>query len=149
MRHVLVWGSAGIGTLVALIAIIVLIGAMLPVAHHVTKSAVFSAPQQKLWDLAIANFHRTNDGSYAIVDQDPPQRLVTAIVKKGLPFGGRWTFHFEPAAGGTKLTITEDGEIYNPFFRFVSRFILGYEGSIDAFFAALHEAAGTGAASDH
>ena len=141
MRSVFVWGGAGLAAIAGAIVIVILIGLMLPVAHHVTKSRIFPVPRQLLWDMAIANFHRTNDGSYAIVEQRSPERLVTAIVKKGLPFGGNWVFEFASANGGTRLTITENGEIYTPFFRFVSRSILGYEGSIDAFFAALHEAA--------
>jgi hypothetical protein len=136
----LVWGGSALAAIAGAIVIAILIGSLLPVAHHVTKSRIFAVPRQQLWDMAIANFHRTNNGSYAIVEQQQPERLVTGIVKKGLPFGGRWTFEFASANGGTKLTITENGEIYNPFFRFVSRFILGYEGSIDAFFAALHAA---------
>jgi hypothetical protein len=32
--------------------------------------------------------------------------------------------------GRSRLQITEDGEIYNPIFRFVSRFFIGYEGTL-------------------
>jgi hypothetical protein len=35
------------------------------------------------------------------------------------------------------LTITERGEVYNPFFRFVSRYVMGHTQSIDEFMAAL------------
>ncbi len=37
------------------------------------------------------------------------------------------------AADGSHLNITERGEIYNPIFRFVSRFILGYNRTMDAY----------------
>lgn len=33
----------------------------------------------------------------------------------------------------TPLAITEDGEVYNPLFRFVSRFLMGYDSTIDTF----------------
>jgi hypothetical protein len=33
--------------------------------------------------------------------------------------------------------ITENGEIYNAFFRFVSRYIIGHHRTIDSFLAAL------------
>ena len=39
--------------------------------------------------------------------------------------------------GATTLTITEEGEIYNPVFRFMSRFIFGYHGTQHAFLKAL------------
>lgn len=35
------------------------------------------------------------------------------------------------------LTITENGEVHNPLFRFVSRFIMGYAATIDACLKAL------------
>lgn len=41
-----------------------------------------------------------------------------------------------PAAdGGTTLRITEDGEIYNPVFRFVSRFFMGYDRTAKTYLA--------------
>ncbi len=43
-----------------------------------------------------------------------------------MPFGGTWTFDIEPAGTGTQLTITEDGIVRNPIFRFVSRFVFGH-----------------------
>ena len=63
---------------------------------------------------------------------------MTRIADPQLPFGGTWTQEIAPDAGGCVVTITENGEIYNPIFRFVSRFILGYTSSIDAYLKALH-----------
>ncbi len=40
-----------------------------------------------------------------------PNRLVTTIVSEGLPYGGTWEYALEPLADGTKLTITENGEV--------------------------------------
>jgi hypothetical protein len=71
--------------------------------------------------------------TFEAVESNPPQRLVTQIEDKGLPFGGIWIFDVSPTAGGCRLNITERGEIYNPVFRFVSRFILGYTGTMDAY----------------
>jgi hypothetical protein len=34
---------------------------------------------------------------------------------------------------GTELTITENGEVYNPLFRFVSRFIMGHAATIEKY----------------
>jgi hypothetical protein len=52
-------------------------------------------------------------------------------------FGGTWTFEVEPAADGCNVTITERGEVYNPFFRFMGRFVLGYSGTLNAYLQAL------------
>jgi hypothetical protein len=39
---------------------------------------------------------------------------------------------------GSLLTITEHGEIYNPLFRSISRYLLGYTATIDNYLQALH-----------
>lgn len=140
MTTFLIWIGAVIGALLAVILIATGIGTILPVKHVASRTEAFAVPQQRLWDLAIAQFHKTNDGSYAILEQSPPHRFVTAIIKKDLPFGGTWTYEFAPSGTGTTLTITERGEVYNPFFRFVSRFVMGHTKSIDEFMAALRVA---------
>ena len=134
---ILKWGAAIAGMLAFLAIAAVTVGSLLPVAHQVSKSRTFSVSQTRLWDSTIAVFHRTNDGTYQILQADRPHRLVTGIVRKDLPFGGRWTYQFAGNDRQTTLTITEQGEIYNPLFRFMSRFVLGYYGSINGFLAAL------------
>ena len=42
-----------------------------------------------------------------------------------------------PTDAGTRLTITENGEVYNPIFRFVSRFFLGYTSTMESVLRAL------------
>ncbi len=51
----------------------------------------------------------------------------------GMPFAGTWSYDFSPeklpeiiSHGATTLSITEDGRIYNPFFRFLARYVFGY-----------------------
>ena len=66
-----------------------------------------------------------------VAESNPPQRLVTRIADPKLPFGGVWVFEIIPTADGCNLNITERGEIYNPVFRFVSRFVLGYTATLD------------------
>ncbi len=41
-----------------------------------------------------------------------------------------------PAPQGSTLTITEDGEVYNPIFRFMSRFVFGHEATMAAYLSA-------------
>jgi len=68
-----------------------------------------------------------------IVKSDPPLRMAARIADKGLPFGGMWIFDVSPTAEGCRLNITERGEIYNPIFRFVSRFLMGYHRTLDTY----------------
>ena len=41
------------------------------------------------------------------------------------------------AGGGSAITVTERGEVYNPAFRFLSKFVFGHESSIRSFLDAL------------
>jgi hypothetical protein len=68
-----------------------------------------------------------------IVESSPPSRMIARIADKGLPFGGAWIFDISPATEGCRLNITERGEIYNPLFRFVSRFVIGYQRTMDSY----------------
>lgn len=76
-----------------------------------------------------------------ILEFVPPRRLVMRIADPKLPFGGTWTYEISTAAGGgegsSTLRITEDGEIYNPIFRFVARFILGHTATMNGYLRAL------------
>ena len=155
----------GIGGLLVLIVLIVCaIGYMLPKSHVASASARFAAPPDSIWAsltdvpalprwrpglsrvelLPDENGHRgwrefgKNDAiTYRVVESVPPRRLVTRIADKNLPYGGSWTYDLSPDGSGTRLTITENGEIYNPIFRFVSRFVLGYTSTMDGVLRAL------------
>ena len=75
--------------------------------------------------------------TYRVVESAPPRRLVTRIADQNLPYGGSWTYDLTPDGSGTHLTITEHGEVYNPIFRFVSRFIMGHTSMMDGVLRAL------------
>jgi hypothetical protein len=66
-----------------------------------------------------------------VASVEPNKRLVTRIADPSLPFGGQWTYEILPAGDSTTLRITEDGEVYNPVFRFASRFIFGHSATIE------------------
>jgi len=78
--------------------------------------------------------------TYEIVESQPPTLLKRAIADKSLPFGGTWTWNIQPAGEGSSVTITENGEVYNPIFRFVSRFVIGHTRGIDKYLAMLEAA---------
>ena len=154
---------AGI-VLAGLVAAVVITGMLLPVAHVATRSARLKQPPGRIWALITGdqswrpdvlryeplpdlNGHRCwkevdkHGGSimFEAVEAKAPRRLVTRIADKNLPFGGSWIYEIAPDAGGSAIQITERGEVYNPIFRFVSRFIMGHTATIDAYLRALSE----------
>jgi hypothetical protein len=124
------WRAALI-TLAALAALGVLaaaVGLLLPRGHVETRSRVFGAAPETVF-AAIARV----EPPYEIVEQAPPHRLVSRVADPGLPYGGTWTFELAPEGGGTRLTITERGEVHNPVFRVLARFVFGYAATMEAY----------------
>lgn len=74
---------------------------------------------------------RTGRLPLEVVELTPPSRMVTRIADKNLPFGGTWTWEITSSVNGCTVRITEDGEIYNPIFRFLARFVFGYHATIE------------------
>jgi uncharacterized protein YndB with AHSA1/START domain len=75
--------------------------------------------------------------TYLTLEAVTDKKLVRKIVDEKLPFGGSWTFELTSEGEFTLLTISENGEVYNPVFRFVSRFIFGHHASIDKYLSQL------------
>jgi hypothetical protein len=156
------WLLAGLAVLVALIVVVVLVGLLLPRDHVSSRAARYQQSPSEIWS-AITDYSKfpewrknirqvdllpSADGKpswreidsrghaipYEIAQSHPPERLVTRIANPKLPFGGTWTYDISPTpGGGTMLRITENGEIYNPVFRFVERFFLGYTQNQDQY----------------
>ncbi len=163
MKWVLIAAAAVVG----LVGVVALVGALLPRGHTASRTGQFRQPPDSVWrvitDFASAPAWRPDvraverlpdrDGHAVWQETDkhgqrlplevlefvPPRRLVMRIADPKLPFGGTWTYEIGPAAGdeGSTLTITEDGEIYNPIFRFVARFIFGYTATMESYLRAL------------
>jgi hypothetical protein len=148
--------------LVGIVAVVAIVGAMLPKGHSASRSARFRKPPQAIWDVItgpptwrpdVRSFEQLSarDGRrtwkevdshnqailYESVEEKPPLRLVTRIADPSLPYGGTWIHEITPEADGCVLKITEDGEVYNPIFRFMSRFVFGHSASIEAYVKAL------------
>jgi uncharacterized protein YndB with AHSA1/START domain len=153
-----------LAVVVGLGLIVVVIGYMLPVQHVATVTAHVPAAPEQVWDalVDVAAYpkwrgdvtsvamlpsdsghvawreHGKNDAiSYAIEQAEPPRRLVTRITDTSLPFGGSWEYLITPERSGSRVQITEHGEVYNPVFRFVSRFIMGHTATASAYLKAL------------
>ena len=84
-----------------------------------------------------------------VVSESPPNRVVTEIIDEGMPFGGTWTYVVEADGPGTKITVTENGKIYNALFRVISRFVMGYHGTLDNYLTALGEHFGETVTPEH
>ena len=54
-----------------------------------------------------------------------------------LNIGGTWTYELREQDGGTLVTVTEDGEICNPFFRVMSKLVFGYHRTQESYLNAL------------
>lgn len=153
-----------VAALAVLVVIMALVGAMLPKAHSVSRTVQVAMPpaalygllsdvsQYQSWRTDVTSLQRLpdKDGLPAWVEEtggmkvpmrfekmDAPSRLVARIDSTTLPFGGMWTYMISPSAAGSELTITEDGEVSNVFFRVMSRFVFGHYATMDAFLANL------------
>ena len=127
-----------IAALVVLVAIVAAVGALLPRDHVASRSATFRARPETIFPLiASLEIGKRDDVPIAIVEQRPPEHLVTRIADPGLPFGGTWTFELAPAGDGSRLTITERGYVTNPIFRFVSRVVLGHDATMASYLREL------------
>lgn len=153
-----------VGGLVVLVGLVAAIGAALPRGHVATRSASFRQTPEAVFG-AIADFANASrwrrdlqrvellespsglprfreHGQHGaitmeVTEMTAPRRLVVRIADPGLPFGGRWVYDVEPAAEGARLTITEEGEVYNPIFRFMSRFVFGHHKTLEDYLRAL------------
>ena len=153
-----------LAVVVGLGLVIVVVGYLLPVKHEATVSAVIPAAPEQVWealtdvaaypkwrgDVTSVEMLPTDSGhvawreqgkngaiSYATELADAPRRLVTRITDKSLPFGGSWEYVITGDGAGSRVRITEHGEVYNPVFRFVSRFIMGHTSTANAYLKAL------------
>jgi hypothetical protein len=149
--------------LAALLILVVVIGWLLPKEHVATREARYRQSPEAVWkaitdidampgwrsglksvkrlpDNGMPAWVETTDSGIIPLEttvSEPPQKLVVRIADAKLPFGGTWTYEIRATPEGSALRITENGEVYNPIFRFVSRFILGYTGTIDAYLKSL------------
>ena len=158
------WPLVVLCAVAAVPIVIVGVGALLPEEHTATSHATINAPPDSVWDALteVEEFPAWRDDvgrvelmpprdghrmwreigkhdavMYEEVEAERPRRLVARIADPSLPYGGSWTYVVAPERDGSRVTITEDGVVRNPVFRFVSRFILGHHATQDAFLRAL------------
>jgi hypothetical protein len=148
--------------LIVLVIVVVAVGYALPVGHVASRqAALHQRPDAVFATLTdVSHFpdwrkdvrsvdvkstdplrwceHGSNgDITFVVVESARPLHLVARIDDPSLPFGGTWSYDLTPTGTGTTLTITERGEVYNPLFRFMSRFVFGHTATIEGFLEAL------------
>lgn len=144
------WVLIGLGAVIALLVALVGIGALLPKGHVAVRRARYGHSPETIW-AAITDYAgqatwrpeltrvealpaqggqavwretgRRGSMTLQTTEAIAPKRLVRRIADESLPFGGRWIYEIEAIDGGAMLTITEEGEVYNPIFRVISRFM--------------------------
>ena len=151
------------GLILALVVVVLIVGWVLPVKHRASRSATLPATAEQVWalitdvdafpswrsDVKSVTRLPDRDGQMVWVEEgsngkmtmaversEAPRQLVSRIADPDLPFGGTWTYLIVAAPRGSTLTITEDGEVYNPIFRFMSRFVFGHEATMAAYLTA-------------
>jgi uncharacterized protein YndB with AHSA1/START domain len=158
------WVIVAVAFVVVVAAVVAFVGSRVPLKHTASRQGRFPVPPEAVWK-AITDVdafpswrpdvkrvehlpdrggrkiwveHGSSGRIPLIVDRaEAPRLLVLRIADPDLPFGGTWTYEIAAAAGGTTLTITEDGEIYNPLFRFMARFVFGYDKTMATYLASL------------
>jgi uncharacterized protein YndB with AHSA1/START domain len=153
----MLWLWIVLGIVAALLLVLFVGGALLPREHSVTCTVTVRGKPADVyaalvdwralptWRKEIKKIEElpTRDGwietsrfgpiALRIEKQERDRLLVTRIADDKLPFGGTWTWKLEPTAdGGTRVSTTEDGFIGPPPFRFLSRFVFGFDTHIRA-----------------
>lgn len=151
--------------IVAMAGVVAFVGSRLPVAHVASRSVVIGAPTDVVFntmtdfvsapswrsglksvsvatDATTGRQRVTEESSNGTMTMEveqvvPPTRVVTRIVGEGLPYGGAWAHALEAQGNSTRVTITEHGEVYNPIFRFVSKYFMGHTSTIDTYLTDL------------
>jgi hypothetical protein len=163
------WTLIVVVGLIALVGVVAVVGMFLPKGHRASRTVVYTAHPDAVF-AAISDVARfpewrsdvrsveilSSDGGlprfrevgrngaviYKVDLREPPAKLVTRTDDPSQPFGGSWTLLVKPVAGGTELTITEDGEIYSPIFRVMSKLVFSPYKTIDTYQADLRKRLG-------
>jgi hypothetical protein len=154
-------------SLVALVLACTLAGFALPRAHQAARTTRLARSADDVWRAirdvdatprwrrgvtAIERPHadptqwreRSRHGviAFALDEDSPPTatrsgRMVSRITDDSLPFGGRWIFVVATDGDGARVTVTEDGFVSNPLFRFLSRFVFGHATTLEQYLSDL------------
>lgn len=166
MKRIVRWTGTIFGLVVFVLLVIIAWGTGMPMDHIATCSATIHRPPRDVFDAVEDDVrstewrtdvvkverstspygkpiwaetnHNGETVSYLEVLTYPGRLIDREIRDKTLPYGGEWKYAFRSdGAGGTRVSIIEFGVIYNPVFRFVERYFLGYTSTLRTFIADL------------
>ena len=161
----MIWLLYVLSALAVLVVIMAIVGMRMPAEHVVARRARLGKPDQvwtaltaldaqPSWRKGLRNIEHleardgkpcfrelTSQGVITyVLDEErapaggQPGLRITRIADDRLPFGGRWIYELAP--DGT-LTITEDGFVKNPIFRFLSRTVFAQSATLEQFLREL------------
>ena len=162
MKTLIVIAIAIVVVIVVLAAVMALVGSRLPKNHTASRSILLHRSPKEVYDV-VRDFNsspswrsdvksvevKTQPGKttfrevgsdtvdYEVAEDVPGQKLVTRILNTDLGYSGKWTYEFLPEGDGTRVKITEDGEVSNVLFRFMSRYVLGHTSTMDSYLNSL------------
>ena len=163
MKTAIIIAASLIGIVILIFAVMALIGSRLPRTHTASRSIVLRQQRPNVYsvmrDFKSASAwrsdvksvevvetpgqktrfteHGSDDMNYEVVEDVPNQRMATRILNTDLGYSGQWTYELTDENGGTRVKITEDGDVSNVLFRFMSRYIFGHTSTIDSYLTAL------------
>lgn len=137
------WGIWIVVALVSVVGVIGLIGFFLPVGHEASRSLDINTPPDRAFALLadVDNYLKWWSGATVkseVVERVPPSKIVTRVVGE-TQFGGTWTIDITPIESGSRITITERGEVYNVVFRTLSRFVFGHTATMESCLEAVRK----------
>lgn len=142
------WIVIIVAALVLIVGFIYLLGFLLRIKHQAMVESQLQIPPENLWKILTSpadykgwrkeikelkviddrhwsELNAHNDTiNYRADWVEQNRKLSTVILNENLPYGGRWEFEITKTDTGSHLRITENGEVYNPIFRFMSKLYL-------------------------
>jgi hypothetical protein len=151
--------------IIAVLLVALVVGLLLPEEHHASRTLVTKQTPQAIWDTindhsnepqwrydveSVASLGERNgkpvwqenykDGNkVALITTEfhPPTRMVRELTDLEGPFSGRWEIDIQPTPTGSNVKVTEIGKVSNPFFRFVSKYIIGHTTFMERYLKGL------------
>lgn len=153
-------GKAGLAlVMVAMVGTVYWMGQRLPVEHRAVASGRVEAAQDAVWRL-VANpathvawrtgvikisaqpgeehcwieAHRSMDLTLCPLESVPERLKIVHVGGKDTRFGGTWTFALTPlSTEATEVTVTEDGFVRPPLWRFAGHYLMGEQTNVKQF----------------
>ncbi|MES2521555.1 MAG: SRPBCC family protein [Gemmatimonadota bacterium] len=153
------WILFVMGTIAAVVIALIVGGLTTPRAHVASRIVRLRAAPETVWALVrdVGSYASWRpdvqsivvDGAeweessprrsmrFGITQDQPPVRFGMRMLDDDLPYTGEWLWEIEADGDGSRVTLTERGEVGNPVFRFIGTQMIGHTRSIDAVLRAL------------